>query len=208
MYKRFVSLLMAAAAIFTLFACSDTTQPKEGAQYKTLPTPLEAFDLPAVTEVFSLTCGHCRTMEEVIPQLEEQTKQKFGKMHVTFNESAQISTFIFYTAVMQLKQTPDHAFMQELFAAVQMGPDVAGIEKQQALEKAFEKRHLISPYQLEKEQQQAMFALFQQADAASQAAQINAVPTFIVKGKYQVLTGGHKSTDEIAQTITYLLNQP
>lgn len=53
-----------------------------------------------------------------------------------------------------------------------------------------------------------MFALFQQADAASQAAQINAVPTFIVNGKYQVLTGGHKSTDEIAQTITYLLNQP
>src|SRR5690606_14139282 len=101
MYKRFVSLLMAAAAIFTLVACSDTSQPKEGAQYQTLPTSLEAFDLPAVTEVFSLTCGHCLTMEEVIPQLEEQTKQKFGKLHVTFNESAQISAFIFYTAVMQ-----------------------------------------------------------------------------------------------------------
>lgn len=208
MYKRFTSLLIAITAIFSLVACSDTTQPKEGVQYKTLPTSLEAFDLPAVTEVFSLTCGHCRTMEEVIPQLEQQTKQKFGKLHVTFNESAQISAFVFYTAAMQLKQIPDHAFMQELFAAIQMGPEFTGIEKQQALEKAFEKRQLISPYQLEQDQQQAMLTLFQQADAASQAAQINAVPTFIVNGKYQILTGGHKSADDIANTITYLLTQP
>jgi len=60
-------------------------------------------------------------MESVIPQLQEQTGKTFGKLHVTFNDSAQISAFIFYTAMMQLNDIPDHDFMNELFAAVQMG---------------------------------------------------------------------------------------
>lgn len=208
MLKPIKQIALLLFTVLALTACNDTQQPKEGVQYQLLSNPLNQPTLAKVTEVFALTCGHCRTMENVIPQLEQQTGEKFGKLHVTFNESARISAFIFYTAVMQLNDIPDHDFMAELFAAVQMGPEVSGIEKQQALEAAFEKRGLISPYQLDKEQQDQMFTLFQQADEMSQLAQINAVPTFIVNGKYQVITSGHQSAEDIGKTIQYLLSQP
>ncbi|ELP5727733.1 thiol:disulfide interchange protein DsbA/DsbL [Vibrio vulnificus] len=208
MLNRIKQISLLLFTVFAVAACSDNNQPTEGVQFKALPKPLSGAMLPEVTEVFSLTCGHCRTMESVIPQLEQQTGKKFGKLHVTFNESAQISAFIFYTAVMQLNDVPDHAFMEELFAAVQMGPEVSGLEKQQALEAAFEKRNLVSPYQLEKDQQDQMFVLFQQADNISQIAQINSVPTFIVNGKYQVITSGHQNAEDIGKTIQFLLTKP
>ncbi|EHD2240095.1 thiol:disulfide interchange protein DsbA/DsbL [Vibrio vulnificus] len=203
---KHISLLLLAALVLT--ACSDNNQPTEGVQYKTLAKSLTSYQLPEVTEVFALTCGHCRTMESVIPQLQKQTGKTFGKLHVTFNDSAQISAFIFYTAMMQLNDIPDHDFMNELFAAVQMGPEVSGVEKQQALEAAFEKRGLVSPYQLEKAQQEKMFELFQNADEISQVAQINSVPTFIVNGKYQVITSAHQNAEEIGNTIKFLLSKP
>ncbi|MGL6054086.1 MAG: thiol-disulfide isomerase, partial [Vibrio metschnikovii] len=39
-------------------------------------------------------------------------------------------------------------------------------------------------------------------------SQINAVPTFIVNGKYLLLTSGHSDLANMAETLTYLLKQP
>lgn len=208
MFKPFTQFFVALIAVVALAACSEANEPQSGVQYEALPVALTEYNLSPVTEIFSLNCGHCRTMESVIPEIESLTSQKIGKVHVTFNESAQISAMIFYTAVMQLNDTPDHAFMEDLFAAVQMGGDATPEARQQALETAFTSRGLVSPYQLEKEQQVALFEYVQKAEEISVKGQINSVPTFIVNGKYQVLTAGHQDLAGIGKTINFLLTQP
>ncbi len=191
-----------------LVGCSDNSTPVEGEQYQLLPANLSTYRLAPVTEVFSLTCSHCRKMETVIPQLEEITQQHFGKLHVTFNEGARIGAMLYYTAVMQLDTIPDINMMEELFAAVQLGDGSTLSDRQAAIEKVFTDRNLTSPYQLTTEQKNKLFGMIKVADKASQEGQINAVPTFIVKGKYQVITSGHKDIEGIAKTISYLLSQP
>ncbi|MGF1746134.1 thiol:disulfide interchange protein DsbA/DsbL [Vibrio minamisatsumaniensis] len=208
MFKPLIKLIAALSVVLIIAGCSETNEPQKGVQYEMLPTALTEFDLAPVTEIFSLNCGHCRKMESAIPEIEALTDQTIGKMHVTFNESAQISAMIYYTAVMQLDATPDHAFMDDLFGAVQMGADATPAQRQQALETAFTSRDLVSPYQLNKEQQVTLFNYIQKAEEISVKGQINSVPTFIVNGKYQVLTAGHQDVTSIAKTINYLLTQP
>ena len=103
MFKPFTQFFAALIAVVALAGCSESSEPQLGAQYEALPVALTEYDLAPVTEIFSLNCGHCRTMESAIPEIESLTNQKIGKVHVTFNESAQISAMIFYTAVMQLE---------------------------------------------------------------------------------------------------------
>ncbi|HBC3494284.1 thiol:disulfide interchange protein DsbA/DsbL [Vibrio parahaemolyticus] len=209
MFKTISKGVALFAAIAALSACdSGNSQPQQGKQYEVLPVSLQEYNLAPLTEAFALTCGHCRSMEEFVPQIESLTEQKVEKMHVTFNESAQISAIIFYTAVMQLDATPDTAFMADLFAAVQMGADATAEERQQAVEKAFESRNLISPYHLDEAQQEKLFEYITKAESITTRGQINSVPAFIVNGKYQVITGGHDSVEAMAETINYLLKQP
>ncbi len=208
MKKFLTGLVSIITMILLLSGCSENSTPVEGEQYQMLPANLSTYRLAPVTEIFSLTCGHCKEMESVIPQLEELTNERFGKLHVTFNEGARIGAMIYYTAVMQLESIPDTAMMEELFSAVQLGEGSTLSDRQAAIEKAFTDRNLTSPYQLTSEQKKQLFSHLKIADKASQEGQINAVPTFIVKGKYQVITSGHKDIEGIAKTITYLLTQP
>lgn len=194
--------------LLILAGCGDNTTPQKGKQYDELPVSLATYRLPAVTEVFSLTCGHCRSMEKVIPELEKITGETFGKLHVTFNEGAQIGAMIYYSAVMQLEAIPDHAMMEQLFSVVQMDEEVTLSERKEAIDLAISQRGLISPYSLDDEQQKQLFQEIQLADDISVKGQINAVPTFIVKGKYLVITSGHKDAADIANTISYLLTHP
>lgn len=203
--KKILSLIL--VAFMTILAgCSENNTPKEGEQYQKLATNLATYRLPPVTEVFSLNCGHCRKMEEVIPQLESLTNQSIGKVHVTFNQSAQVAAMIYYTAEMQLGGQPDHDMMNELFSAVQMGDGATITEKQQAIESVFHSRNLKSPYELEEAQQEQLFRAMQIADEITTKGQINGVPTFIVNGKYMVMTSGHQDAEGIADTINYLTN--
>lgn len=209
MFKTVSKGLAIIAAIAALSACDNgNIQPQQGKQYDVLPTSLQEFELPPLTEAFSLTCGHCRSMEEYIPQIESLTNQQVQKVHVTFNKSAQVSAIIFYTAVMQLDAMPDKAFMADLFSAVQMGPEASAEERQAAVENAFESRNLISPYYLDEPQQTKLFDYIEKAEAITSQGQINSVPTFIVNGKYQVLSAGHESVEAMAETINFLLKQP
>lgn len=199
-------LLILASAL--IVGCSENAQPIEGKQYHQLPADLSGLNLSPVTEVFSLNCGHCRIMENEIPEIEKLVGQKIGKAHVTFNESAQIGAMIYYAAEMQLGATPDHAMMEELFAATQMGNGATLTDKKSALDAAFHSRNLISPYDFDQEQQGKLFEAMKVADEITTQGQINAVPTFIVNGKYQVITSGHQDVAAIAKTITFLLTQP
>ncbi|KGY08863.1 thiol:disulfide interchange protein DsbA/DsbL [Vibrio sinaloensis] len=206
MKKLFTLLTILTATV--LVGCSDSNTPQEGKQYQQLPVNLATFRLPQVTEVFSLNCGHCRKMEAVLPQLEELTQQSIGKIHVTFNESAQIAAMIYYTAEMQLGKKPDHEFMNALFAATQMGDGATLADKKQAIDDAFQSRGLISPYELNEQQQEQLFEAMNLAQDITEKGQINSVPTFVINGKYIVLTAGHQDIEGIANTINYLINQP
>ena len=146
-------------------------------------------------------------MEAEIPKLESMIDQNVGKIHVTFNESAQIGAMIYYSAEMQLGKKPDHQMMLELFSAVQMGEESTPAERKAAIDNVFESRGLISPYNLDEVAQNQLFQAINLADEITTKGEISGVPTFIVNGKYQVITSGHQDLDSIANTINYLIKQ-
>ncbi|WP_153448544.1 thioredoxin domain-containing protein [Vibrio algicola] len=208
MPKHLKSLFLFAITLTFLSACSDNGKPELGVQYKKLPTALTQPDIKPVTEVFSLTCGHCRNLEPSLAELEGLTHQKFGKVHVTFNDQAQTAALFYYAGVMQLNHIPDEKMMSELFAAVQLGEGSTLTQQQQAVEQVFTSRHIISPYNFDELQKKALLEYLKGAMAITNQAKFDAVPTFIVNGKYQVLIPGHKDIQDIANTINYLLKQP
>ncbi|USD67959.1 thiol:disulfide interchange protein DsbA/DsbL [Vibrio sp. SCSIO 43136] len=202
-----LSLATLVLSSLALIGCSDTAEPKLGEQYKLLPTELKQNSITPVTEVFSLTCGHCRSMEKVIPQIEEGINKPIGKVHITFNESAQVAALIYYAAQMQLDSTPDHEMMEKLFSVMQSQDYTTGEARQQALESLFNEYGLVSPYQFDEIQQKALFELLNEADEITQQSQINGVPTFIIKGKYELITSGHEDVNDLVKTINYLLSK-
>jgi protein-disulfide isomerase len=192
------------ALVVAVAACSESSTPVEGKQYRTLDTNLATYRLPQVTEIFSLSCGHCRNLEPMLPALEEQTGEKLGKLHVMFNDSAKIAAMIFYTAVMQSENGKVPADMKDSLFALVQDRDLDGEAKKAELDRIFHSRDMVSPYELDKTQQEQLFRYLEVAESVSVEAQINAVPTFIVNGKYEVMVSGHQGIDEIAETINYL----
>ena len=204
---KFKTLLLCFTFISFLSACSEDNAPVEGKQYQALPDTLNSEKFAPVTEVFSLGCGHCKNMEAILPDLQKALGQDIAKMHIIFNQSAQTAAMFYYAAEMQTGGTPDHAFMIDLFEAIQMPQETTVEERKSAMAKAFESRDLISPFNYDDQQTKLLLKRVDEIALLSQQSKINAVPTFIVKGKYQVITGGHANTQEIAETITYLLTK-
>lgn len=204
MIKNTFKALLVMFTVLTLSACGDSNAPQSGKHYTQLPNDLSHLDLAPVTEVFALTCGHCRGMEKLIPELEKLIEQDIEKVHVTFNQSAQVSAMFYYAAEMQLGKAPDEEMLEELFSAVQMN-DATMTEQQSLITKAFTKRGLKSPYALDKLDMKKLNRYFDLADEVTNKGQINSVPTFIVAGKYEIRTEGHESLEELAKTINYLL---
>ncbi|MEF1291841.1 thiol:disulfide interchange protein DsbA/DsbL, partial [Vibrio sp. M260118] len=64
--KKLTSLLLVFVSAL-IVGCSDDSQPTLGKQYQQVPADLSKLNLSPVTEVFSLNCGHCRSMENKIP---------------------------------------------------------------------------------------------------------------------------------------------
>ncbi|MGF1776749.1 thioredoxin domain-containing protein [Vibrio nomapromontoriensis] len=204
MFKSLSKLAAVLSLAVLITACGESNTPVEGKQYKVLPNDLSQHNLPQVTEVFSLGCGHCRNLEPLLPELEELTDSKLGKVHVMFNDSAQIAAMIFYSAVMQSEdQRIPEDMKLELFALVQ-NSELDGQQKQIELNRIFESRTMVTPYDFDEAQQKELFEYIELANTVSTEAQINAVPTFIVNGKYEVVLSGHEDIKEIAETINYL----
>ncbi len=204
---KFKTILLSITVVFFISACSETSIPVEGKQYQQLPETLNSEKFAPVTEVFSLGCGHCKNMEAILPDLQKALGQDIKKMHIVFNQSAQIAAMFYYAAEMQTGGTPDHAFMMDLFKTIQMPKDSTAQQKQIAMGKIFESRGLISPFNYDDQQTELLLKRVDEIALLSQQSKINSVPTFIVEGKYQVITGGHDNTQEIAATIKYLLSK-
>ena len=202
-YQTFFILLF---TVFALSGCSDSKTPKEGDQYSVIPTPMP--QMKGVTEIFSLSCGHCRKMESILPVIKKLTNSNINQIHVIFNESAQKSAFLFYAAMVQTDNKPSHALVEQLFAFVQDSPKDMTIEQHKAaIEKIFHDNKLKSPYELTEAQQKEVFKMFEVSDDVVRNAALESVPAFLVNGKYLVNTSAHKSPQDLADTIDYLKNK-
>ncbi|CZF81058.1 Thiol:disulfide interchange protein DsbA precursor [Grimontia celer] len=198
--KRFFLPLIAALA---LTACSDEAPQSE--KYTTLKAPVTVENLPAVTEVFSLSCGHCRSMEAAIPAIEDAAGVKIGKAHVTFNESATFAAMIYYSAMSQVDGTPPAGLTEALFKFVQEDQSEDADKNRAILSALFAQYNLISPFDMTETQQEALFADMERADQITVQAEITSVPTFMVNGKYVVNTSAHQSAEELADTLKMLM---
>ncbi|OBU18401.1 peptide permease [Photobacterium aquimaris] len=202
-YQAFFVLLFTVVA---LSGCSDSKTPQEGDQYSVIPTPMPA--MKGVTEIFSLSCGHCRKMESILPEIKKLTKGDIKQVHVIFNESAQKAAFIFYAAMVQTDNKPSHTLVEQLFAFVQDSPKDMSVEQRKAaIDKIFHDNKLKSPYELTEAQQKEVFKMFQQSEEIVRNAALESVPAFLVNGKYLVNTSAHKSLQDLANTIVYLKNK-
>lgn len=202
-YQTFFILLF---TVFALSGCSDSKTPKEGDQYSVIPTPMP--QMKGVTEIFSLSCGHCRKMESILPVIKKLTNSNINQIHVIFNESAQKSAFLFYAAMVQTNNKPSHELVEQLFAFVQDSPkDMTVEQRKAAVDKIFHDNKLKSPYELTEAQQKEVFKMFQVSDDVVRNSALESVPAFLVNGKYLVNTSAHKSPQDLADTIDYLKNK-
>ncbi|HIF9207105.1 thiol:disulfide interchange protein DsbA/DsbL [Photobacterium damselae] len=200
--RTFFSFLFLALA---LTGCSDSNTPKDGDQYMTIAKPIS--DMQGVYEVFSLSCGHCRSMETMLPEIKKLAGVKdIRSVHVTFNESAQLAAFVYYAAAIQSPNgEPSDKLTEQLFAYTQDTPKDTPMDKRkEMLNNLFAQYKMNSPYQLTQTQQEEVFSKMDQAQKIIEAANITSVPTFIVNGKYLVNTPAHKNLQDLANTIKYL----
>lgn len=220
MKSIFKPLLFVFVSLFVLAGCSDDSSPKEGNEYTIIPTPMS--DLPDVVEIFSLACGNCKNMETMIPAIEDMTKIEIAKTHVTFNESAQRSAYVYYTAAIQNDGKPSHEMMTDLFTYTQSGAGadnhnhgegqveeepVAAMtpaEKKAEMISIFNKYNMKSPIDLSEAQHEAVYQQMIKAETIVTNADIASVPAFLVQGKYLVNSAAHKTLEDLAATITYL----
>ncbi|CAM3038265.1 DsbA family protein [Vibrio rarus] len=196
------------ASLFLLTACSDNQTPQLNTHYSELANDVSDLVTQPVVEVFSLTCGHCLQMEKFIPEIEEGIGQPIGKIHVTFNESAQAAALFYYAAAMQSPSgKPDQGMMTALFNVYHASGDLSKEQTQQNLVSAFQARGMTSPYELSEAQQQQLFSQVHKAQQITGKAMINSVPTFVVNGKYMVITSAHNDLPSIISTINYLVKK-
>ncbi|MEZ8739437.1 thiol:disulfide interchange protein DsbA/DsbL [Photobacterium swingsii] len=183
--------------------CNGADAPKQGKHYTVLPTAIT--NAPQVLEVFSFGCGHCRTMETIIPEMEKQTNTKIEKMHATFDRGSQMLAFMYYTAVIQTEGKPSEKFMDDLFGYIQEPSNTSEEERKSQLKNTYKNNNLKTPYALSDSEQKEVVAKMEYADKVMQESQLNAIPAFIVGGKYLVNTGAHESIEDISTTISHLL---
>lgn len=200
MLKSIIPLFI---ALLALTGCNDASTPKEGDKYKVVTET--AIETSPVVEVFSLACGHCRNMEMMLPEIKKMAGVEIDKVHVTFNQSAQVAAYIFYTAAIQTEGMPAPELMEALFAYVQDTDDNATEEERKSqLTEIFKTYNLASPYELTEEQHKQVYQKLSDAEQLVANAQIASVPAFLVKGKYLVESSAHESLEDMANTIRYL----
>ncbi|PSW21521.1 peptide permease [Photobacterium sanctipauli] len=203
MYKLITRFIALFALSFALIGCGDNSIPQEGVKYKVVPTATP--NAANVVEVFSLGCGHCRNMEMMLPDIKQLADVEIDQVHVTFNESAQIAAYIYYTAAIQMDGKPSAEMKEAMFAYVQDSPqDMTDEERQAKLGEIFGEFGLVSPFEINDEQKQAVYEQLQAANELVVNAVVNSVPAFLVQGKYLVENSAHESLEDLANTIQYL----
>ncbi len=202
-------LLLPLLSLIFISACTDEQHNKNTQQkYSVLETPIHVKNAPDVMEIFSLSCGNCRLMENEIPKIETVSKTKIAKTHATFNENASFAAFIFYTAMIQTDNNPPKSLINKLFKYVQEEQTSSQEMNKSILSNIFTQYGLTSPFALNEDKKEALFAEMEKANEITIQSGITSVPTFVVKGKYIINTPAHKNAEEIASTISELMNMP
>jgi thiol:disulfide interchange protein DsbA len=182
------------AATTPMAAAADLTGPtmwQEGVNYTRI-VPAQPTDVPAgqveVLEFFWYACPHCYSLD---PMVETWRKSKpayitFSRVHVTWSESHRALARLYYTLESLGKIEQLHA---EVFKEIQVngnplvGNDATESERIQA---AFAKKWGISEDAFR--QAYHSFAVdntdMPKADVLVQRYRIDAVPTFVINGKY------------------------
>lgn len=204
MKPLFKTALLLLVSVLTLAGCHDNATPKAGNQYTVLATPIK--NAPPVLEVFSLACSHCRKMESIVPEIKKLIGSNIEQVHVTFNQSAQAAAMFYYTAAIQSDDHPSFKVMEELFSFIQDTPKTLTPEQREAkLNAIYHDNGMLSPEQLSEAQQKQVIDLMERSQTIVSEAKLDAVPAFIVQGKYLVNIGSANNVQDFANIIKYLM---
>lgn len=203
MKNRFKFTLIALLALLTI-ACGE--QGVSADKYTTIEGVSTV--QPDVVEIFSLGCGHCRSLENVLIKVEANSDIKINKTHVVFNESTLRYAYLYYAAEIQFSgHNSDFAkFTGELFALIQADFQNANPEqKRELLSKLFKQYQLIEPQSLTEEHYIKIQKLAASAEKLGAEINLSSVPAILVKGKYLLDMNKHNNSNDLIKTINYLL---
>ncbi|MGR5356322.1 thioredoxin domain-containing protein [Vibrio chagasii] len=186
-----VSLIISATAF---------ASPSEGKQYTLLEKPYSTEY--QVDKFFSLTCMPCWQMTELLKGKEGSDELKMHRTHVIFNDSTLQAAGIYYTV---LAQKPDlsHELLSELFSLVQTKNPLQETD----IDAFFKEHNLLKQKDMTQEQQQQWAKFMEDAVTKTEQASISSIPSFIINGRYMVKLRGHRSMEELLETIQYLSEQ-
>lgn len=205
MKNFFKPFLVAASMLMVATGSHAADNPKQGEHYTLLPNQIT--NAPQVMEVFSFGCGHCRTMETLVPEMEKITNTKISKVHATFDRGSQMLAFMYYTGVIQSEGKPNAKFMDDLFGYIQEPSKASEQERKTQLENIYKNNGMKTPYELTEEEQKSVVAKMEYADGIMRSSELNAIPAFIIKGKYLINMGAHSSIEDITGTMSSLLKK-
>ncbi|CAH6914811.1 Peptide permease [Vibrio chagasii] len=186
-----VSLIISATAF---------ASPSEGKQYTLLEKPYSTEY--QVEKFFSLTCMPCWQMTELLKDKEGSGELKLHRTHVIFNDSTLQAAGIYYTV---LAQKPDlsHELLSELFSLVQTKNPLQETD----IDAFFKEHNLLKQKDMTQDQQQQWAKFMEDAVTKTEQASISSIPSFIINGHYMVKLRGHRSMEELLETIQYLSEQ-
>ncbi|CAH6781106.1 Peptide permease [Vibrio chagasii] len=186
-----VSLIISATAF---------ASPSEGKQYTLLEKPYSTEY--QVEKFFSLTCMPCWQMTELLKDKEGSGELKLHRTHVIFNDSTLQAASIYYTV---LAQKPDlsHELLSELFSLVQTKNPLQETD----IDAFFKEHNLLKQKDMTQDQQQQWAKFMEDAVTKTEQASISSIPSFIINGHYMVKLRGHRSMEELLETIQYLSEQ-
>jgi thiol:disulfide interchange protein DsbA len=189
-----VASTVAAATPTASAAATSGTQWQDGVNY-TRTVPAQPTNVPAgqveVLEFFWYACPHCYSLE---PLVQTWLKSKpayitFTRVPVEWNEGHRSLAHLFYALEAMGKLNDVHS---EIFKEIQVngdpliGPDPNNAAAAERVQLSFIRKLGLSDVAFEKAYHEDMNVqtAMQRADQLVQRYRVNAVPTFVVNGKY------------------------
>jgi len=196
--KRLQNVFILLASL--ILSATAFASPSEGKQYTLLEKPYSTEY--QVDKFFSLTCMPCWQMTELLKDKEGSGELELHRTHVIFNDSTLQAAGIYYTV---LAQKPDmsHALLSELFSLVQTKKPLQETD----IDAFFKEHNLVKQEDMTQAQQQQWAKFVEDAVSKTEQASISSIPSFIINGRYMVKLRGHRSMEELLETIQYLSEQ-
>lgn len=191
--------LQAVVLLLTSFLYSSLTYatPTEGEQYSILDNPYSSAH--QIDKFFSLNCTPCWQMTELLKKEEESGELALHRTHVIFNESTQQAASLYYTVLVQ-KPNLSHELLNDLFSLVQTNNPL----QQADIDAFFEKNNLVATQDMTETQKKQWALFMKDAAAKTEQTEISSIPSFVVNGRYMVKLRGHRSMEELVETMHYL----